>query len=181
MPWIEVMEAVLGSDFYFVHFNRQPGVADAVFDENTFRFLRNLYRKNVPPAEPQPGMALINLARAETPLGDPVMSDSELAVFVSAFASSGFTGGVNWYRTFDLSWELTAPWQGAPVTQPALYVYGERDGAAQVPGMDRLIPNLRSLVPNLTDTVALPGTGHWTQQERPDEVNALLLKFLADR
>ena len=54
-PWIEFMEAVLGGDFYFVHFNRQPGVADAVFEENTFRFLRNLYRKNEPPAEPQPG------------------------------------------------------------------------------------------------------------------------------
>lgn len=66
-PWIEFMEAVLGGDFYFVHFNRQPGVADAVFDDNTFQFLRNLYRKNQPPAEPQPGMALIDLARAETP------------------------------------------------------------------------------------------------------------------
>ena len=70
-PWIEFMEAIFGGDFYFVHFNRQPGVADAVLDENTFQFLRNMYRKNVPPAEPQPGMAMINLARAETPLGDP--------------------------------------------------------------------------------------------------------------
>jgi len=103
MPWIEVMEAVLGGDFYFVHFNRQPGVADAVFEENTFQFLWNLYRKNVPLAQPQPGNALINLARAETPLGKPVMSDSELAVFVSAFESTGFTGGINWYRNLDRS------------------------------------------------------------------------------
>lgn len=71
MPWIEVMEAVLGADFYFVHFNRQPGIADAVFGENTFQFLRNLYRKNVPLAAPQPGNALINLARAETPSVTP--------------------------------------------------------------------------------------------------------------
>ena len=55
MPWIEFMEAVLGSDFYFVHFNRQPGVADAVLDENTSQFLRNLYRKNEPPQEPAAG------------------------------------------------------------------------------------------------------------------------------
>ena len=92
MPWVELMEDVLGGDFYFVHFNRQPGVADAVFDENTAQFLRNLYRKNEPPRSPQPGMALINLARAETPLGEPVMSDSELAVFVSAFESIGVHG-----------------------------------------------------------------------------------------
>ncbi|NEE27791.1 alpha/beta hydrolase, partial [Streptomyces sp. SID7982] len=44
-PWIEVMETLLGDDFYFVHFNRQPGVADAVLDANTSRFIRNLYRK----------------------------------------------------------------------------------------------------------------------------------------
>ncbi|MEI5033661.1 alpha/beta hydrolase [Streptomyces sp. S1A(2023)] len=65
-PWIEAMETFLGGDFYFVHFNRQPGVADAVLDANTSRFIRNLYRKNVPPAPPEPGMAFINLAKAET-------------------------------------------------------------------------------------------------------------------
>jgi hypothetical protein len=49
-PWVEFMEETLGGDFYFVHFNRQPGVADAVLDENTFQFLRNTYRMNEPPA-----------------------------------------------------------------------------------------------------------------------------------
>ncbi|NUT96100.1 MAG: alpha/beta hydrolase [Saccharothrix sp.] len=107
-PWIEHMEDVLGNDFYFVHFNQQPGVADAVFDANTHQFLRNLYRKNEPPRKPQPGMALINLARAETPLGEPVMSDSELAIFVSAFNSTGFTASVNWYRNLDRNWHLLA-------------------------------------------------------------------------
>jgi GH15 family glucan-1,4-alpha-glucosidase len=56
-PWVELMEATLGSDFYFVHFNRQPGVADAVLEQHAFQFLRNLFRKNEPPGEPQPGMA----------------------------------------------------------------------------------------------------------------------------
>ncbi len=69
VPWIELMEAVLGDDFYFVHFNRQPGVADAVLDENASRFLRNLYRKDEPPAEPAPGMVMIDLARAGTRAG----------------------------------------------------------------------------------------------------------------
>ncbi len=61
-PWIEMMEQFMGPDFYFVHFNRQPGVADAVLDENTIQFLRNLYRKNQPPVAPAPGMMMINLA-----------------------------------------------------------------------------------------------------------------------
>ena len=70
-PWLEFMEAVLGSDYYFVHFNRQPGVADAVFDEDPARFLRNLFRKNEPSRELPPGMVMIDLARAETPSGSP--------------------------------------------------------------------------------------------------------------
>ena len=90
-PWIEFMEEMLGGDYYFVHFNRQPGVADAVLDKNTFQFLRNLYRKNEPLRAPQPGMAMINLAKEERPLGEPIMSDNELDVFVSAFKSTGFT------------------------------------------------------------------------------------------
>jgi pimeloyl-ACP methyl ester carboxylesterase len=46
-------------------------------------------------------------------------------------------------------------------------------------GMDQLLPALPKLVPQLRRTLILPGCGHWTQQERPDEVNAALLEFLA--
>jgi pimeloyl-ACP methyl ester carboxylesterase len=167
-PWIEVLEEVFGGDFYFVHFNRQPGVADAVFDENPLRFLRNLYRKNVPPAEPRPGMALINLARAETPLGEPVMSDGELAVFVSAFESSGFTGGVNWYRNLDRNWHLLADVDPI-IQQPTLMVYGDRDPVAKS-------KNLADFVPGV-EVVSLD-CGHWIQQEKPEETNRAILDWL---
>jgi pimeloyl-ACP methyl ester carboxylesterase len=43
---------------------------------------------------------------------------------------------------------------------------------------DECIPNLSKLVPKLRQTLMLPGCGHWTQQERPDEVNAAILEFL---
>jgi pimeloyl-ACP methyl ester carboxylesterase len=45
-------------------------------------------------------------------------------------------------------------------------------------GMDQLLPNLKQFIPKLDQTIILPGCGHWTQQERPDEVNAALLAFL---
>ncbi|MCZ4120301.1 alpha/beta fold hydrolase [Streptomyces sp. H39-S7] len=167
-PWIEVMEEVLGGDFYFVHFNRQPGVADAVFDANTFSFLRNLYRKNQPPMLPQPGMALIDLATAETPLGDPIMSDSELAVLVSAFKTSGFTGGINWYRNLDRNWHLLA--DADPIIhQPTLMIYGERDPIARS-------ENLTDFVPN-AEVVSLD-CGHWIQQEKPEDTNRAITKWL---
>jgi pimeloyl-ACP methyl ester carboxylesterase len=35
-------------------------------------------------------------------------------------------------------------------------------------------------VPNLLDSVLLEGCGHWTQQERPDEVSERLVAFCRD-
>ena len=168
VPWIEFMDAVLGGDNYLVHFNRQPGVADAVFEENTARFLRNLYRKNQPAADPQPGMPLIDLARAEAPLGDPIMSDGELAVFVSAFEASGFTGSINWYRNLDRNWHLLA--EVDPIIhQPALMVYGDRDTIPRS-------PNLTAFVPNV-EVVGLD-CGHWIQQELPEETTRVMIDWL---
>ncbi|GAA0943333.1 alpha/beta hydrolase [Actinocorallia libanotica] len=167
-PWIESMEDALGGDFYFVHFNRRPGVADAVFEENTFQFLRNMYRKNGPPAEPQPGMALIDLARAETPLGEPVMSDSELAVFVSAFASSGFTGTINWYRNLDRNWRLLAD-VNPVIQQPTLMIYGDRDAVSRSENLTEFVPNV--------EVVGLD-CGHWIQQEKPEDTNQVISKWL---
>jgi epoxide hydrolase A/B len=168
IPWIEMMEAIFGGDFYFVHFNRQPSVADEVLEEHTSRFLRNMFRKNVPPAPPQPGMAIINLARAETPLGEPIMSDGELAVFVSAFETSGFTSSINWYRNLDRNWHLLAG-VNPIIQQPTLMIHGDRDVIPKFEKLTEFVPNAE--VFNLD-------CGHWIQQEKPEETNRAILKWL---
>lgn len=168
MPWIEMMEAIFGADFYFVHFNRQVGVADAILDQNTHQFLRNMFRKNVPLTPPEPGMMMINLANAKTPLGDPLMSAAELAVFVTAFEQSGFTGGINWYRNLDRNWHLLA--KADPIIQhPALMIYGDRDMVAKSETLKDFVPNV--------DVVNLD-CGHWIQQEKPQETNHAILNWL---
>ena len=63
---------------------------------------------------------------------------------------------------------------------PALYVAGDRDLVVAFKGMDQLIANLAKFVPNLRKTIMLPGCGHWTQQERADEVNTALIGFLRE-
>jgi pimeloyl-ACP methyl ester carboxylesterase len=167
-PWIESMEEFLGNEYYFVHFNRQPGVADAVLDENTSQFLRNMFRKNVPPAPPEPGMMMINLARAVSPLGEPVMSDDELAVFVSAFESSGFTGSINWYRNLDRNWYILAD-VNPIIQQPALMIYGDRDLIPKSETLTEFVPNVEVI--NID-------CGHWIQQEKPEETNQAILEWL---
>mgnify|MGYP000205153377 CR=1 FL=1 len=167
-PWIEMMEQFMGPDFYFVHFNRQPGVADAMLNENTSQFLRNLYRKNQPPVAPAPGMMIINLAKEETPQGEPVMTDSELAVFVFAFETTGFTGSINWYRNLDRNWHLLADVDPI-IQQPVLMIYGDRDPVAKSENLADFVPNVE--VVNLD-------CGHWIQQEKPEETNRAIIEWL---
>ncbi len=106
------------------------------------------------------------------------LSEADLDYYASEFARTGFRGGLNWYRNIDRNWELLAPFAGAKVSVPALYIAGDRDLVTRFRGMDRLIPNLQMFVPKLWKTIMLPGCGHWTQQERPAEVNAAMLEFL---
>jgi pimeloyl-ACP methyl ester carboxylesterase len=170
-PWVEAMEAMLGGDFYFVHFNRQPGVADAVLEHNTGQFFRNLYRKNVPPAVPEPGNAMMNLALADTAAGDPIMTDSELGVLVEAYESSGFTSNINWYRNVDRNWHLLADIDPV-VGQPALMIYGAQDMVARN-------ERLADFVPEVTEVEL--DCGHWIMDEMPDATNQVILTWLKEQ
>jgi pimeloyl-ACP methyl ester carboxylesterase len=106
------------------------------------------------------------------------ITEADVDFYVAGFEKTGFRGGLNWYRNLDRNWELMAPWSGAKVTVPALYMAGAQDLVVKFPGMDQLIANLKQFVPKLQKTILLPGCGHWTQQEKPDEVNSALIKFL---
>ena len=168
IPWITFMEEYFGADHYFVHFNRQPGVADAILDNNTHRFLGNIFRKNVPLAPPEPGMLMINLAKAETPAGEPLMSESELAVFTAAFKKTGFTGSINWYRNLDRNWHLLVEVDPI-IKQPALMIYGDRDMIPKSKTLSQFVPGV--------EVVSLD-CGHWIQQEKPEETNRVILEWL---
>jgi epoxide hydrolase A/B len=106
------------------------------------------------------------------------LTEADIDFYAREFSRTGFRGGLNWYRNIDRNWELLAPFAGAKVMVPALYVAGDRDVVVRFPGMDRLLPNLKLFIPNLTKTIMLSGCGHWTQQERASEVNAALISFL---
>ncbi len=167
-PWIDFMEEFLGEDYYFVHFNKQPGVADAILNDNTSQFMNNLYRKNVPIQGPSEGMEMINLAKATTALGEPVMSDKDLSIYISGFEKNGFTPSINWYRNLNRNWHLLG--EVSPLLeQKTLMVYGEKD---VIPPL----PNIKDFVPNID--VASLDAGHWIQEERPEELNQLILEWL---
>jgi len=119
------------------------------------------------------------LSRLTNPASLPHwLTEADVDFYVSEFARTGFRGGLNWYRNMDRNWELLAPVSGVQVTVPALYIAGDRDLVLAFRGMDQIIANLSKFVPQLRRTILFPGCGHWTQQERAQEVNQAVIEFV---
>ncbi|MBY8339195.1 alpha/beta hydrolase [Streptomyces spinosirectus] len=183
-PPLAVMDRRFDGRFYWNYFNR-PGVADAEFARDTRTTLRKFFFMASGDA---PGAVGVEQMLVEHGRGwlesapdpevlPPWFTEADLDALTEDF-SGGFTGALNWYRNLDRNWELTAPWHGAVVNTPALYVYGDRDPVPAftpdlIAALPRLMPSLRR------EPLELAGCGHWTQQERPDEVNSALVDFLS--
>ena len=175
--------------FYQLYF-QQPGVAEAEFERDPSATIRQVLYAGSGDSKKglaSPGVAGVGmvprkggfLAGREIPATlPPWLTEANVDFYAGEFKRSGFRGGLNWYRNIDRNWELLAPWSGAQVTVPALYIAGDRDLVVAFRGMDKLLPALKQFIPQLTDTIMLPGCGHWTQQERPAEVNAAMIAFL---
>jgi pimeloyl-ACP methyl ester carboxylesterase len=176
--------------FYQLYF-QEPGVAEADLERDPRATIRRLlYWGSGEGRDPGAGrvgegdVGMVPRAgglvqsRPDPPTLPPWLTETDIEHYASEFARVGFRGGLNWYRNIDRNWELLAPWAGARVTVPALYMAGERDLILAFRGMDQLLPALPRFIPTLQETVILPGCGHWTQQERPAEVTDALLAFL---
>jgi len=183
-----VMPQTENAVFYQLYF-QTPGVAEAEFEHDIRRFIRgNLYSisGDLPGREPVTMMVPRQgglLARWATHFAIPEtlptwITEADVDFYAAEFARSGFRGGLNWYRNIDRNWELLAPFSGARVSVPALYIAGDRDVVLAFAGVKELIANLSEFVPQLRRTIILPGCGHWTQQERAAEVNAAMIDFL---
>lgn len=106
------------------------------------------------------------------------LTEQDIDFFTREFERTGFRGGLNWYRNMDRWWELTPFLSGAELCQPSLFVAGEIDPVITM--YREAFDAMEETVPNLTKKILLPGAGHWIQQERPAEVNKLLIEFLAE-
>ncbi len=107
------------------------------------------------------------------------LPDSELAVYSGEYERTGFQGGLNWYRVRTSgrhNAELEV-FTGRTVDVPATFISGRNDwGIYQVPGAIKRMQTVACT--KMKEIHLLEGAGHWVQQERPDEVNRLLLSFL---
>jgi pimeloyl-ACP methyl ester carboxylesterase len=180
-----VMARTADAVFYQLYF-QQPGVAEADLEADVRTSVRGTLLRIAGEYADPAGFSLVPLAdgmgvRNRAAAAEPLpgwLTEADIDFYTGEFARTGFRGGLNWYRNIDRNWQLLGPYAGAKVTVPALYVAGDRDLVLAFPGAKELIANLKTFVPALRETVLLPGCGHWTQQERPAEVNAAICEFL---
>jgi pimeloyl-ACP methyl ester carboxylesterase len=171
---------------YLLYF-QEPGVAEAELERDVRQTLLKMLGGGSVAGGPREGsggpVGIVPrdgvLSGRPTPATLPDwLREADFDFYVREFERTGFRGGLNWYRNIDRNWELLAPFEGAKVTVPALYMVGDRDLIMALPGMDRAIANLANNVPRLRGKVILPGCGHLIQQERASEVNAAMIDFL---
>ncbi len=172
----------IGLNNYQVFF-QEPGLAEAILEADTRASVRSILigaSGDAPEVNTlgDVGDGVLFAGMEDAPVPD-WLADEDIGYFTAEFERTGYRGGLNWYRNSVLNWELMAAWHEAPLLPPSLYVSGDRDLVYNWPGMTELVAKLRRFsMPNLRKAVVLEGCGHWTQQERPSEVNELLLEFL---
>jgi pimeloyl-ACP methyl ester carboxylesterase len=186
-----VMPQTDEASFYQLYF-QAPGVAEKELETDVRASLRKILfsgsgdvpRRNPPGAAAAGPVGMVPrsggfLTRMPNPESLPAwLSETDIDTYVQQFQRSGFRGGLNWYRNIDRNWELLAAYSGAAVNVPALYMAGELDLVVAFPRMKEVIADLPRYIPQLKGTIMLPGCGHWTQQERPNEVNKAMIDFL---
>jgi len=184
-PPLAMLRAAGLHNFYWQYF-QPPGVAEAEFERDPTATLRRILGA-VGSGRPRDGAQVLTLPKdggfldlVPEPVPRPAwLPEADLALMADAYRHTGFRGGLNYYRNIDRNWELLAPWQGALIQQPALFIAGTRDPVIAGPIGAKALEALPHSVPGLRRTVMIEGAGHWIQQERPDEVNAALVEFLA--
>lgn len=180
-PPVEIMRAsTAGRFFYIVHF-QEPGVAEADLEADPARTMRRMLagaKLNAAGKSDMPntddGRGFVERLPEPERLPD-WLSQEELDVYVAEFTHSGFTGPLNWYRNLDRNWAITPQLDGAKVQVPSLFIGGTHDTVRLM----RRTEDQDAWLADHRGTVEVQDAGHWVQQEKPDEVNAALLPFLA--
>ena len=181
-PPTAAFRRIFGTNFFYMLYFQQAGVADAEMAADPERALRRMLAgMRMPESEAAalrmlaPGPAGF-IERLPEPQRLPDwLSPAELGHYVAEFSRTGFTGALNWYRNFDRNWQIMGAPAAATIEAPALFVGGTDDPVLQFTRTDRA----REVVVGSYRERMLQGAGHWIQQERPAEINSELLDFLS--
>jgi pimeloyl-ACP methyl ester carboxylesterase len=183
----EIFAGMGGDEEFYVSYFQEPGRAEAEIEPDVRGWLAGFYAAFSADTMPGPGTPDPHFVsrdggtlreRFPAPAGLPSwLTELELDVYAGEFERTGLTAALNRYRNMDRDWEDLAPFDGAPVTQPSLFLGGSLD--ASTTWLADAIAAYPVTLPGLRGSHILEGCGHWIQQERPAEVNQHLTNWLA--
>jgi len=183
IPPTEIMKKMSGEQVFYQVYFQEPGRAEAGMETDVRRTMRmTLYSlSGNPPPEKRWRFMLDKSEKALDAYSLPEalpswLTEEDVDYFTGEFKRTGFRGGLNWYRNIDRNWELTSFLEGARIYPPALFVAGEVDPVIKM--YRKAYDTLEKNVLQLKGKILIPGAGHWVNQERPAEVNKLILEFL---
>lgn len=182
IPPTKAFRAIFGDNFFYMLYFQEPGPADVELGgdprRTITRMLNGLTRSDDPAAalrmiKPGPAGFIDRLPEADV-LPDWITA-SEIDHYVAEFTRTGFTGGLNWYRNLDRNWELMVDPPATTIAVPAMFIGGAADPVLSFMRTDRA----PEVVTGRYREVLIEDAGHWLQQEKPEQVNELLLDFLS--
>ncbi|CAN1814598.1 Epoxide hydrolase A [Linum perenne] len=180
--YVQGIRAALGDDFYMCRF-QEPGEVEAEFaDVDTRKLILKFlgYRSPDPPCVPKE----VGFGGWPDPTCLPTwLTQEDVDYYAQKFDKSGFTGGLNYYRSIDLTWELMGPWAGVKVKVPTKFIVGELDLTLKFPRMDEYLlqGGMKRDVPLLEDVVVLKDVAHFLHQESPDQVTDHIYDFFKNK
>jgi epoxide hydrolase A/B len=181
---VEMMRLMAGEDHnFYIDYFQEPGKVEKELETNIREITLKSFYSLSGDAVPEKRWRFIfgkNEKFTDTsylPDELPVwLTEADIDFFTDAFERTGFAPSVNWYRNWDRNWELTTFLTGAKIKQPSMFITGAEDSVVVM--MGPAIENQEASMTDLRKKVLIPGAGHWVQQEKPQEVNDLLIDFL---
>ena len=173
---------------YMLYYEESFAEAIAPMDANVPQFLKLLFRKGDPAGDGKPAFtaaarrshSLFGMrALPDLPRDADVVSEEALSSYVSALERNGFAGPSSWYLNdgVNAAYAKTAQ-HGGYLDLPVLFLNARYDYVCENTH-SRLAEPMRAHCRQLTE--ATIRSGHWLAQEKPVEVNAALVKWLATR
>ncbi|MEU7366017.1 alpha/beta hydrolase [Streptomyces hygroscopicus] len=180
----EIFTQMGGEEEFYVSYFQEPGRAEAEIEPDVRGWLAGIYAALSADTMPGPDLpdphfvARGGTLRERFPAGrlPAWLSERDLDVYAGEFERTGMRGALSRYRNMDRDWEDMAAFDGAPITQPSLFIGGAQD--ASTTWMGDAIKAYPSTLPGLVGSHILDDCGHWIQQERPEEINRLLVDWL---